>query len=206
MIKSFLKALFHKAYLIGKYEDLRLEHINRQKQFDEIAEFQDNVFIGDKANLVNYSKKKHKLKIGQHSRILGELSIFPNNGEISIGEYCFIGENSKIWSAGKITIGNRVLIAHNVNIHDNISHPLNSEQRHIDFKNFTEKGFLHYTDLHEKAVIIEDDVWIGFNSTILKGVVLGKGSIIGANTVVTKSVPEYAVVVGNPAQIIKYTS
>lgn len=53
-------------------------------------------------------------------------------------------------------------------------------------------------------VIIEDDVWIGTDATILSGVKLGQGSIIGAKSVVTKNVPPYAIVVGNPARIIKY--
>ncbi len=54
----------------------------------------------------------------------------------------------------------------------------------------------------ERTVIIEDDVWIGGNVTILPGVTIGKGSIIGACAVVAKSIPEYSVV-GNPAKIIK---
>jgi len=53
-------------------------------------------------------------------------------------------------------------------------------------------------------IIIEDDVWIGAHVTILKGVKLGKGSVIGAGSVVTKDVPEYAIFAGNPAKLIKY--
>lgn len=55
-----------------------------------------------------------------------------------------------------------------------------------------------------RPVIISDDVWIGARVTILPGVHIGKGAIIGAGAVVTKDVPEYAVVGGNPAKIIKY--
>ena len=53
-------------------------------------------------------------------------------------------------------------------------------------------------------VVIEDDVWLGFRSIILPGISLGKGSVVGAGAVVTKDVPPYAVVVGNPGRIIKY--
>jgi acetyltransferase-like isoleucine patch superfamily enzyme len=49
-------------------------------------------------------------------------------------------------------------------------------------------------------IVIEDDVWIGFNATILKGVTICKGAIIGAATVITKDVPPYAIMVGNPAR------
>jgi maltose O-acetyltransferase len=50
--------------------------------------------------------------------------------------------------------------------------------------------------------VIEDDVWIGFNSTILKGVTIGKGAVVGAGSVVTKDVAAYTIVAGNPAKAI----
>ena len=53
-------------------------------------------------------------------------------------------------------------------------------------------------------IIIEDDVWIGANVVILKNVTLEKGCVIGAGSVVTKSIPAYAIAVGNPAKVIKY--
>ena len=53
-----------------------------------------------------------------------------------------------------------------------------------------------------EAVIIEDDVWLGLNVVVLKGVTIGKGSIIGAGVVVPKSVPPYSIVVGNPAKVV----
>lgn len=55
-----------------------------------------------------------------------------------------------------------------------------------------------------RNVVIKNDVWIGLNSTILEGVTIGNGAIIGACSVVSKDVPDYAVVVGNPAKIIRY--
>ena len=58
--------------------------------------------------------------------------------------------------------------------------------------------------IHTSPIIIEDDVWIGYGAVITKGVTIRKGAIIGANAVVTKDVPEYAIVGGVPAKIIKY--
>ena len=55
-------------------------------------------------------------------------------------------------------------------------------------------------------IVIKDKAWIGFNCIIMKGVTIGEGAVIGAGSVVTKDVPDYAVVGGNPAQIIKYTT
>ena len=61
-----------------------------------------------------------------------------------------------------------------------------------------------YDKLTEKECIIEHDVWIGANAIVLRGVRVGTGSVIGAGAVVTKDVPEFAVVVGVPAKIIKF--
>lgn len=59
-------------------------------------------------------------------------------------------------------------------------------------------------DSVSKPVVIGDDVWIGARSIILKGVHIGKGAVIAAGAVVTKDVPEYAIVGGVPAKVIKY--
>jgi maltose O-acetyltransferase len=58
-------------------------------------------------------------------------------------------------------------------------------------------------DIQSKPILIEDDVWIGFNSAVLKGVTIGKGSIVAACSVVTKDVPEFVIVAGNPAKVVK---
>jgi virginiamycin A acetyltransferase len=61
-----------------------------------------------------------------------------------------------------------------------------------------------YEELTKDDCIIEHDVWIGVNAIILRGVTIGTGAVIGAGTIVTKDVPEFAVVVGVPAKVIKY--
>lgn len=57
-----------------------------------------------------------------------------------------------------------------------------------------------------KPVVIGDDVWIGARVIILPGVTVGKGAVLGAGTVVARDVPEWAVVVGNPARVVKFRS
>lgn len=62
-------------------------------------------------------------------------------------------------------------------------------------------------DLNSKLdqdILVEEDVWLGANVTLLRGVTIGRGAIVGAGSVVRKSVPPYAVVVGNPAKVIKF--
>jgi acetyltransferase-like isoleucine patch superfamily enzyme len=53
-----------------------------------------------------------------------------------------------------------------------------------------------------KPVIVDDDVWLGYNVTVLPGVTIGKGSVIGAGSVVTKNIPPYSIAVGNPCKVI----
>lgn len=160
------------------------------------------IFSG--ATINNFFKDKSKLCIGDESRIRGELSIFSKEGNIRIGEYCYVGDLTRIWSAKNINIGNRVLISHNVNIHDFDSHPISASRRHLQAIGIFEIGHTDdLADVSSSPIVIEDDVWIGFGATILKGVRIGRGAIIGANTVITHDIPEYSVAVGNPAKVVK---
>lgn len=206
-LKPLIKKLFYRIYLSGHAEAQhrcrqdRANHLQQQMEYDA-----DSVRINNAATILNHRKDKKYIKVGKNCLIRGEIMVLRHGGEVIIGEDCFLGDKSRIWSSVKISIGNRVLISHNVNIHDNISHPLSSKERHLDFLNIIHKGELREeVSINEKEIIIEDDVWIGFNATILKGVKIGRGAIIGANTIVTKDVEPYGVVVGNPNKIIKYT-
>lgn len=204
MFKRLLKKLVFKAYQMGKFEADRLEKAAHGKSLFNSAIVGQGTVIDPQAVLQNSLLDRKRISIGSNCLVKGYLVIFGHGGSISIGDDCFIGPDSKIWSSASITIGNRVLISHNVNIHDNNSHPLNSKERHEDFVHIFRKGFREINNLGEKSVIIEDDVWIGFNATILKGVTIGRGAIIGACTVITQDIPAYAIVVGNPARIVRY--
>lgn len=106
---------------------------------------------------------------------------------ITIGKNVFINSGCKFQDQGGIFIGNNVLIGHNVVI-ATINHEQEPKNR---------------ANMILKSVVIEDDVWIGSNATILQGVKVGKGSIIAAGSVVTKDVEEFSVVVGVPAKCVK---
>jgi acetyltransferase-like isoleucine patch superfamily enzyme len=192
------------CYLIYKYGKQHFQE-RQFSTYTKIATIDANAIITDQAKILN-SRGQQYVKIGKNTVLCGDLVTFGTRGEINIGDYCFIGENSKIWSAKSICIGNRVLISYNVNIHDQNAHPLDSNERHKDQINILEgKGILS-NKINDIEINIKDDVWIGFNSTILKGVTIGRGAIIGSNTIITSDVPDFAVVVGNPAKIIKYTT
>ena len=202
MIKKLLRKIALKIYDIGKFEDIKQSTIYKKDEYNRLATIGEQV-IFDGGVIYNNQNNKEKITIGNNSVIKGELLIFKHGGEITIGDHCFIGPNSKIWSSNKITIGNRVLVSHNVNIHDNISHPIDPKLRHEDFVHISTKGLQESVDLKEAEVIIEDDAWIGFNAIILKGVRIGKGAIVGAGAIVTKDVPEFSIIVGNAATSIK---
>lgn len=177
-----------------------------QAQWQKKATIAMSATIASEAILENALNDPSRIIIGNKCLIKGYLLVFNHGGRIEIGEDCFIGPGSRVWSAKSIEIGNRVLIAHNVNIHDNNSHPMDSRKRHEDFCHILKSGFQSENSLNEKPILIKDDAWIGYNSIIMKGVTIGKGVIVGAGSFVKEDIPDYAVVVGNPARVIKYTT
>lgn len=98
----------------------------------------------------------------------------------------FINKNSNISCFKKIEIGNNCIISENVTIRDSDNHKILREGY--------EKS---------KEIVINDNVWVGINATILKGVHIGKGSIIAAGSVVTEDIPEGCLAAGIPAKVIK---
>jgi acetyltransferase-like isoleucine patch superfamily enzyme len=155
------------------------------------------------ARILNIRGSSERIHIGRHSLVAGELFVFAHGGEISIGEWTYIGENARIWSSGCIQIGDRVLISHNVNIFDSLTHPINAQLRHAQFKSIKTSGHPKVLELDEQPVTIGDDVWIGANASILRGVTLGEGVIVGTGAVVTHDVLSYSIVAGNPARVIR---
>lgn len=107
---------------------------------------------------------------------------------ITIGKNVFINTCCKFQDQGGIEIGNNVLIGHSVVI-ATLNHDFEIKNR---------------LSMYAKKVKIGNDVWIGSNTSILPGVTINDGAIIAAGAVVTKDVPQKAVVAGNPARIIKY--
>lgn len=199
---TFFKKIYHKvSYRIfmsgqNEYYQRTLERYKKTAQIDQSS------ILYQTSEIRNLSGDPSKIKIGKNSHISGLVITYPYAGEISIGDYCSLSENSRIVSGKRITIGNRVMIAHNVNILDNNSHPIDAKERHKDFKEHYTVGMQKHK-LKASEIIIEDDVWIGFNSTILKGVKIGRGAIIGAGSFVTKDIEPWTINTGHPAKCIK---
>lgn len=140
------------------------------------------------------------LKIGKGSYIGAYTFLHVKNDQgmrnsfLDIGGYTYIGEMNNIRaSGGIIKIGNKCLISQLVNIIAS-NHCINKEL-HISEQRWS---------MDKVGVVIGDDVWIGCGVTILPGVTIGTGAVIGAGSIVTKSIPEYAIAVGNPATVCRY--
>lgn len=115
------------------------------------------------------------------------------NGRLYIGEGSGMS-GVQICCQDSVTIGKHVGIGVNVTIYDTDFHSVNPYERII---------VTNDKDVKRKPVQIDDYVWIGANATILKGVHIGRGAVIGAGAVVTKDVPELTIYAGNPAQFVK---
>lgn len=168
------------------------------------CQIEPSVELFPSTRISNLSDKDGGIRVGAGSVLRGELLTFPGNGEIQIGEYCYLGENARVWSAESIRIGDRVLIAHDVDIADNTTHPVDdAEARHKQFMAIRTLGHPKGLNLNARPVVIENDVWIAAKSIILPGVTIGEGAVVGAGSVVTKDIPPYTLAAGNPARPIR---
>ena len=162
-----------------------------------------NTSIGRSAKVLNAGATSDNIRVGKNCRIEGELFVFAHGGKIRLGDWCFIGPGSRLWAASEIWLGDRVLISHNCNIMDSLTHPIDARERHEQFRSILVAGHPIAIDLAERPVRIEDDAWVGAGVTILRGVTIGSASIVGAGSVVTHDVPKFTVVAGNPAKIVR---
>lgn len=135
-----------------------------------------------------------------------------NVGRVTVGSDSYIG-GSQIICAHQIDIGSNVLVSWGCTVVDHDSHSLNWRDRAEDVRKWREglltgglekASELKNWDVVEMSPIkIEDKVWLGMNVTVLKGVTIGEGSVVAAGSMVTKDVPPWTLVAGNPARVIK---
>jgi len=142
-----------------------------------------------------------RISIGKNSLVHCRISFDSNQGHVIIGDRSYVGLSSLVCYR-KIEIGNDVLIAWGVTIVDHNSHSLYWEQRKDDVRDWS-AGIKYWDNVGNAPVIIKDKVWIGFNVSILKGVTIGEGAVIGACAVVTKDIPPFTLVAGNPAAVVR---
>jgi acetyltransferase-like isoleucine patch superfamily enzyme len=156
------------------------------------------------ARIINYQNSNELILLGKGTHILGELLVFAYGGRIVIGEDCYVGMGTRIWSGESVSIGNNVLISHNVTIIDTNSHEIDHHERTDGYQYIIAKGHpRNKGSIVTSPITVMDYAWIGFNAIVLKGVVVGEGSIVAAGSVVTRDVPPWTIVAGNPARVVK---
>jgi len=180
---SMIKRIITK-FLGGNKYILKIKNIGKKSR------------IGLLHNILNgkYIEIGEGTSIGRYSK----LHCYDNNNNIKyspsikIGNNCMIGQNFSIMSADSVIIQDNVLMASYITI-VNENHGMNAE----------EENFYKRQPLTAAPILIKEGAWIGERCCVLPGVTIGKRSIIGSGSIVTKSVPDYCIAVGNPARIIK---
>lgn len=153
------------------------------------VEREGSVYIGKGCSL----KGKKNIQLAADVTIRPYVQIWSAGSSLKIGKGSEIGERCRISIANSLEIGDKVLLSPNVYITD-----CDHEYRDIDIP-VMEQGIVQ----RGQTVSIGDGTYIGINSVIVGNVKIGKHCIIGANSVVTKDVPDYCVAVGIPAKVIK---
>ena len=134
---------------------------------------------------------KRKMGILHKNIVITVDSIFGNYENIIWHDNIYIGPQAYIWAVGGLEINENVIIGPRVTIHT-------SNHRYEDATMLPYDGYSY-----AKKVTIEKNVWIGDSTMIVPGVTIGEGSIVAMGSVVTKDVPKYSIVGGNPAKVIK---
>ena len=172
----------------------------------ENVEFGEGLYC-ESAQIFRFLKSKEPgaVILGNHVSCYAGCSFaIGPRGHCRIGDFTLLN-GALIMAEDRIEIGSHCLVSWNVGIADSDFHPLEPAQRLVDAKALAP----FYKDRPERPklitapVIISDNVWIGMNATILKGVTIGENSVVAAGSVVTKSVPPNVVVAGNPAVVVK---
>lgn len=194
---------------------MKLKDIFKKKK--KIKKIPNSVSVGENSVLLPNTSfrfnvnSKNPIKIGNNCMLNCDFIFESEKGEIEIGDRTFINGGTSLISRSKIKIGNDVTIAWGCTLYDHNSHSLDWQERQKDLEqqlNDYNNGLdfiknKNWETVKSKPITIEDKVWIGFDCTILNGVTIGEGAIVGAKSVVRENVEPYTIVAGNPAVVIK---
>jgi acetyltransferase-like isoleucine patch superfamily enzyme len=151
------------------------------------------------------SRRARAVELGAHVSCYAGVSFaLGENGSCKVGDFTLLN-GALIMADERIEIGAHCLVSWNVGIADSDFHPIEAAQRRIDtmalapfYKNRPPRP-----PLRTAPVVVKDNVWIGMNAIVLKGVTIGENAVVAAGSVVSKDVPPNVVVAGNPAVIVK---
>lgn len=190
LIKKCVRTVFsipnrmYNALRFSRYHVKRGKGVSVAGRIFCVANSKDGILIGDGVR-INSCRAANPIG-GDTKTIL----FAKGNGKIRIGKGTGIS-NSTLFACDSITIGENVLLGNGVKIYDTDFHPLDFEER------MTKSGGV------VSPVTIKDGAFIGANTIVLKGVVIGEKSVVGAGSVVTKNIPDGEIWAGNPARFIR---
>lgn len=199
--------MFDLRRLYKKYKFYKIKKNSKRK-----VDIHPSVILMDSAYFDFRTEEERKRIFIDEESMIGCNFIFESDsGVIKIGKRTFINAGTNIISINEIEIGDDVTIGWNIYIYDHDSHSLDYRFRKDDIERqredfYANRNFIFSKDwstVKSAPVKICNKVWIGFNAIILKGVTIGEGAIVAAGAVVTKDVPAWTVVAGNPATIVK---
>lgn len=185
--KVFFRSLFKKVgkgVVFGR--NMTIRHPGKIEIGDNVV-FDDNTVIDAKG------EDNEGLSIGSNVLVGRNTSISCKGGDIKIGDYTNIGPANIIISESSLKIGKYVFTSGNVYMIAGGNHTF--DRRDIPI--------WHQPCISKGGIVLDDDIWIGASSTILDGVRIGKGAIIGAATLVHKRIRPYTINLGVPAQLVK---
>ena len=198
MLKIFLNKLFYNPYkFIKKYSNIKVS--------------ETTILLKTCTFRFDSKEKSNNVTIGSDTMIGCNIIFESEKGSVTIGNNSYIGGGTKLISRSSIVIGDHVTIAWGCTIYDHNSHSLDYRERQKDIQkqnnDYRNGNNLIYSkdwdNVKSKPIIIEDNVWIGFDSVLLAGVTIGEGAIVGARSVVRQDVEPWTIVAGNPAIVVK---
>ena len=187
----------------------RLEHLSSHRPSsrfeDELrlyGSIDSTVKLGGDAEINN--PWPANLTVGPFCWLLGTFHLLTPEAKLEVGHHSYFGPGSTVSVQTRVAVGSHVFIANYVDILDTDAHSLNWRKRQEETIELFEHGRpWSYDSIRSAAITIEDDVWIGAKATVLKGVTIGRGAIVGANSVVNRDVEPFTLVAGTPAKEIR---
>lgn len=187
--------------LIREWDFLETADSDTLRQIARARELTRQYFYSDYADIEKRTGILKELLGGMGENVAIDTPFHCDYGKnIFLGNDVVINMNCTFVDNKPIRIGDRVLIASNVQIYTS-SHPVLPQERLVpDWKKECRTTFFR---TYARPVVIEDRVWIGGGSILLPGVTIGENSVIGAGSVVNRSIPPNCVAVGNPCRVIR---
>ena len=169
--------------------------------FDRGAELGEGVRLGLDARLLTPDGER-RAKIGANAVVRGVIRC-EGEGRCEIGSEAYVGDDAIISALTSVHIGEGTLLAHGAQVFDNDTHPIDAAERRAHFRSILKLGPRREFPVGARPVRIGRDCWLGFGSSVMKGVTVGDEAILAAAAMVTTDVRPRTIVAGNPAREVR---